>query len=42
MSVKLKVPLLIPGVNTPFVIRTTADTSVEDEALPPRQTGSSL
>jgi pilus assembly protein CpaE len=42
VSVKLKVPLLIPGVNTPFVVHTTADTSVEDEALPPRQTGSSL
>jgi pilus assembly protein CpaE len=42
VSVKLKVPLLIPGVDTPFVIHTTADTSVEDEALPPRQTGSTL
>jgi pilus assembly protein CpaE len=37
VSVKLKVPLLIPGLNTPFVIHTTADTSVEDEALPARQ-----
>ena len=37
VSVKLRVPLLIPGLNTPFVIHTTADTSVEDEAVPARQ-----
>jgi hypothetical protein len=38
VSVKLKVPLLIPGLRTPWEISSTADTSVEDEALPGRQT----
>jgi pilus assembly protein CpaE len=38
VSVHLKVPLLVPGVRTPWEIGTTADTSVEDESLPDRQT----
>src|SRR3954470_8435735 len=38
VSVKLKVPLLIPGLRTPWEISTTADTSVEDSPLPGRQT----
>jgi pilus assembly protein CpaE len=42
VSVKLKVPLLIPGLHTPFVIHTTADTSVEDQSVPPRQGGAGL
>jgi pilus assembly protein CpaE len=42
VSVSLKVPLLIPGLRTPFTIHTTADTSVEDQGVPPRQGGVGL
>jgi len=38
VSVELKVPLLIPGLRTPWEVGTTADTSVEDSPLPGRQT----
>jgi hypothetical protein len=38
VSVKLKVPLLIPGLRTPWEVGSTADTSVEDSPLPGRQT----
>ena len=38
VSVSLKVPVLIPAFKSPLRISTTADTSVEDEALPDRQT----
>jgi pilus assembly protein CpaE len=37
VSVRLKVPILIPALGSPIEIGTTADTSVEGEALPPRQ-----
>jgi pilus assembly protein CpaE len=37
VSVTLHVPLLIPNVHTPLRISTSADTSVEDEPLPSRQ-----
>jgi pilus assembly protein CpaE len=37
VSVSLKVPVLIPALESPLRISTTADTSVEDEALPERQ-----
>jgi pilus assembly protein CpaE len=42
VSVRLRVPALVPGINTPLEIGTTADTSVEDEALPSRQTSGGL
>jgi pilus assembly protein CpaE len=38
VSVTLKVPVLIPNLHTPFRIHTSADTVVEDDPLPPRQT----
>jgi len=38
VSVRLKVPVLIPGLGTPLTVSTTADTSVEGESLPKRQT----
>ena len=37
VSVKLNVPLLIPGVKTPFEVGTTADTVLEDGELSDRQ-----
>jgi pilus assembly protein CpaE len=37
VSVSLHVPLLLPNVHTPWRISTSADTSVEDQALPARQ-----
>ena len=37
VSVRLKVPILIPALRSPLEIGTTADTSVEGEELPPRQ-----
>ncbi len=39
VSVRIRVPLLIPGVNTPLKVGTTADTSVEDAPVPSRQSG---
>ena len=38
VSVRLKVPVLIPAFKSPIEVGTTADTVVEDEALPSRQT----
>jgi hypothetical protein len=35
--VRLRVPLLIPGVRTPIKIGSTADTVLEDGALSDRQ-----
>ncbi len=37
VSVRLKVPVLIPAFKSPLTVGTTADTVVEDEALPNRQ-----
>ena len=37
VSVQLDVPLILPWFRTPIHISNTADTSVEDDALPPRQ-----
>jgi pilus assembly protein CpaE len=37
VEVSLKVPVLIPALRSPLRITTTADTSVEDEAVPDRQ-----
>ncbi len=37
VKVSLKIPVLIPAFHSPLRITTTADTSVEDEALPSRQ-----
>jgi hypothetical protein len=37
VSVRLKVPFLIPALKLPIDIGTTADTSVEDEPVPDRQ-----
>jgi pilus assembly protein CpaE len=37
VSVRLKVPVLIPAFKSSWEIGTTADTSVEDDALPERQ-----
>ena len=37
ISVRLRVPMIIPAVKTPFTVGTTADTSVESEPLPDRQ-----
>ena len=37
VSVRLKVPVLIPAFRSPIEIGTTADTSVEGEPLPDRQ-----
>ena len=37
VSVRLKVPVLIPAFRSPLTVGTTADTVVEDEALPDRQ-----
>ena len=37
VSVRLKVPFLIPALKLPIDIGTTADTSVEDEPVPSRQ-----
>ncbi len=37
VSVRLKVPFLIPALKLPIEIGTTADTSVEDEPVPDRQ-----
>jgi pilus assembly protein CpaE len=37
VSVRLKVPLLVPGVKTPLTIGSTADTVLEDGALSDRQ-----
>ena len=37
VSVSLKVPVLIPAFRSPLRVETTADTSVESESLPDRQ-----
>ncbi|HWK27479.1 MAG TPA: AAA family ATPase [Solirubrobacter sp.] len=39
VSVRLRVPLLIPGVRTPLTVGSTADTVIEDGALSDRQRG---
>jgi pilus assembly protein CpaE len=38
VAVTLKVPVLIPNLHTPFTIHSSADTVVEDDPLPARQT----
>ena len=38
MRVKLSVPVLVPGVESPWRIESEAGTSIEDEPLPPSQT----
>jgi len=42
VSVTLKVPLLIPNLHTPFTIQSSADTVIEDDPLPPRQTNGTV
>ena len=37
VSVRLRVPLLIPGIKTPLTVGSTADTVIEDSALSDRQ-----
>ena len=37
VAVRLKVPIVVPGVKSPFVIGSRAATAVEDEELPPSQ-----
>ena len=37
VSVRLKVPVLIPAFRSPLTVGTTADTVVENEPLPNRQ-----
>jgi pilus assembly protein CpaE len=37
VKVTLRVPLVLPGVDAPWRVKSQADTSVESEPLPPRQ-----
>lgn len=37
VKVKLRVPVVLPGLDTPFKVSSQADSSVENEAVPPRQ-----
>jgi pilus assembly protein CpaE len=38
VRVKLRVPVIVPGVDSPWDIESEAGTSIEDEPLPPSQT----
>jgi hypothetical protein len=37
VNVRLKVPVVLPGLGSPFTVSDHASTSVEDEELPPSQ-----
>ena len=37
VAVSLKVPVVLPGVRSPFSIGSRAATAIEDEDLPPTQ-----
>jgi pilus assembly protein CpaE len=38
VAVRLKVPVVLPGLKSPFTIGSRAATAIEDESLPPSQT----
>ena len=37
MNVRLTVPVVLPGLNSPFKVSDHASTSVEEDPLPPSQ-----
>ena len=38
VNVRLKVPIVLPGLSSPWAVSDHASTSIEDEPLPPSQT----